>query len=384
MGKNRRTQDPYKWPHYSEKAKKRVMELLDEGKTSVDEEVDKFAEEFRKYIGARYCIPEMNGTSALYSSYFAIGIKPGDEVICPSYTYWATAMPATALGAKIVFAEIDPNTFNIDPEDIKRKISEKTKAIVPVHIWGLPCEMDPIIELAEKYDIYVIEDASHAHGAKYKGRAVGNIGHISCFSFQATKLLPAGEGGMMLTNNEEFYEKAIALGHYERAKSLKSEYHKYGTTSLGFKFRMSPLHAALGRALLEEYDKYNSIISENIIKMRRAIGQFKGFINYEPPSYIKRVYYENVMDYREDISGISRNLLLNKLKLAMFQISPSRYPLIHQQPYFTERGYDPNGLPVTESVVNRLFRFPTIRTQGDGEVERWIEKFTAYYGKILN
>ncbi|MBD3353709.1 MAG: aminotransferase class I/II-fold pyridoxal phosphate-dependent enzyme [Candidatus Lokiarchaeota archaeon] len=375
---------PYEWPVVPKKAKKAVMKLLDKGKISVDKIVDKFAEDFRKYIGTKYCIPEINGTSALYSAFFAIGLEPGDEVICPSYTYWATAMPAAAQGAKIVFAEVETDTFNIDPEDISKKITDKTKAIVPVHLWGLPCEMDTIMEIAEEHNIYVIEDASHSHGASYKGKMTGNLGHISCFSFQGTKLLPAGEAGMMLTDNEEFFERGTALGHYTRAKKLDGEYKKYGTTSLGFKFRMSPLHAAIGRELLKNYDNYNKVITENTEKMREAIGELPGFIDYRPPSYIARVYYENVMDYQENESRIPRDNLLNKLKMGLLHINPTRYPLIHQQPYFQERGYDKHSLPVTEKLVARLFRFPTIRTKGDGEVDKWIKKFTKYYSKILN
>ncbi|MHA1341996.1 MAG: DegT/DnrJ/EryC1/StrS family aminotransferase, partial [Promethearchaeota archaeon] len=303
--------------------------------------------------------------------------------ICPSYTYWATAMPATVLGAKIVFAEIDEKTFNIDPEDVRKKITEKTKAIVPVHIWGLPCEMDSLMEIAEQHDIYIIEDASHAHGTSYKGKMIGNIGHISCFSFQGSKLLPAGEGGAMLTNNEEFYDRAIALGHYQRAKNLKSEYKKYGNTSLGFKFRMSPLHAAIGRVLLNEFPSYNAVITRNTIKVREEISQLKGFIDYKPPDYIKRVFYENVMDYNENISKIPRDHLLKRIKLAMLKVNPSRYPLLHQQPFFQEQGYDMHALPKTENIVSRLFRFPIFRTRDDDAIEKWLAKFKKAFKELI-
>lgn len=373
---------PLEWPWVPEKAKKRVIKLLEKGSISTDNIVDKFADKFRKYVGSDYAIPEVNGTSALYSACFAIDLQPGDEVICPSYTYWATAMPATVFGAKIVFAEVDPDTFNIDPEDIRNKVTEKTKAIIPVHLWGLPCEMDDIMNIAAENDIYVIEDASHAHGASYKGRMIGNIGHISCFSFQGTKLLPAGEAGIMLTNNEEFYERGIALGHYTRAKKLDGAYKKYGTTSLGFKFRMSPLHAAIGYELLKIYDDYNDVITHNAEVIREAVGKFPGFINYKPPSYIKRVYYENLIDYRENESGIPREKLVSRFKLKNLHINSSRYPLIHQQPYFSERGYDRDSLPVTDALVGRLFRLPSFRTDDDEVLEKWIGKFTKAYQSV--
>ena len=380
MGKKR---DPLKWPYVPDKAKKKIMKLLDDGAISTDDEVDKFADDFKKYIGTKYSIPECNGTSALYSAFFALGVGPGDEVIVPTYTYWATAMPAAALGAKIVFAESNNDTFNIDPKDVKKKITDKTKVIVPVHLWGLPCEMDELKEIATENNVYIVEDASHAHGSSYKGKKIGSIGDISCFSFQGSKLLPAGEAGMMLTDNEEFHSKATTLGHYERVSKLNNDYSKYARTGFGFKFRMSPLHAAIGRALLSEYDKYNAITTRNVLKMREAIGELDGFIDYRPPDYIKRVYYENLMDYDESKSSIKRSDLLNRMKLMSMKVSATRYTLLHQQPYFTERGSDPNGLPVTDNLMDRLFTFPVYKTDDMEAVDKWISKFTKFYKKHL-
>ncbi|MHA1819615.1 MAG: DegT/DnrJ/EryC1/StrS family aminotransferase [Promethearchaeota archaeon] len=381
---HKKKKDILKWPVVPERAKKRVMDLLDKGEISISSEVDKFNDAFKKYIGVKYSIPECNGTAALYSAFFAIGVGPGDEVITPSYTYWATAMPASVLGAKIIFAESNPKTFNIDPEDVKKKITPKTKAIVPVHLWGLPCEMDELREVADEHNIYIIEDASHAHGAEYKGKKIGTLGDIACFSLQGSKLLPAGEGGFMVTNNKEFYEKGVTLGHYERIKKLSDRYNKYERTGFGFKFRMSPLHAAIGRSLLETYDKYNEEITRAALKVRRAIGELKGFINYEPPSYIKRVYYENLMDYDEKISGVPREKLLSKVKLALLNVSATRYPLLHQQTYFVERGSDPHGLPVTEALVSRLFRFPSYKGYDEEVIDEFIEKFKRFYTKAAS
>jgi perosamine synthetase len=373
-------QDPFVWPIIPEEAKEKVMELLNKGEISVSDEVDKFADDFKKYIGVNYCIPENNGTAALHSAFFSIGVQPGDEVISPSYTYWATAMPAAALGARLVFAESDPNTLNISAEDIAKKITPKTKAIVIVHLWGLPCDMDAIMKVAKDKNVPVIEDASHAHGSEFRGKKIGTFGDISCFSFQGTKLIPAGEAGMMLTNNKDLFEKGICLGHYERAKKLDSDMKRYGNTGFGFKYRMSPLHAAIGRVLLKDFGRTLEITTANAEKMRRMLGSLKGFINYEAPQYVKRVHFENVIKYDEKIAGIPKAKMLSKLSGLGF--AESRYPLLHQQPYYVEKGSDPNCLPITQDFVTKLVKFPMFRIKDDAQLESYLAKVQESYSKI--
>ncbi len=364
-----------RWPVMGREEEEAVIELIRNGYISVSEEPKKLEMEFGGYLGAKYALAEVNGTAANYAALFAIGVGEGDEVICPSYTYWATAMPAATLGAKVIFCEINPDTLNLDPEDFKRKITPRTRAVIPVHLWGLPAEMDDIISIAREHDIKVIEDACHAHGAEYRGRKAGTIGDIGFFSFQASKNLPGGEGGMFVTDNEEFYFKAITLGHYRRAAELPESYSRYQHTSFGFKHRMSPLHAAITRVQLRRLDERNAKRNRNVEKLLSALANIPGFYVYKTPDYIKRVYYENNVVYREEETGVSKERLIEMLKAEGAIVRGDRYPLLHQQPYFVERGSNPDDLPVTIDINNRVLALPTFPNDDGSLVEQYIYAF---------
>jgi len=368
-------EEALRWPRLTEEDEQAVITLMRKNEISVSEEPVKLENEFGQYLGAEYALAEVNGTAALYAALFALGIKEGDEVICPSYTYWATAMPAATLGAKVVFCEVDPNSLNMDPEDLRKKITTRTKAVIPVHLWGLPCEMDEIIEIAKENSIAVVEDACHAHGAEYKGKKTGTIGDIGIFSFQASKNLPGGEGGMLITANKEYYYKAITLGHYRRAADLPEEYSKYQHTCLGFKHRMSPLHAAIARVQLRTLNEKNRIRNGNIEKLLHAVDKLPGFHVYWPHEYIKRVYYENNVIYRGEETGVPIDRLIEMLKAEGAVVRQDRYPLLHEQPYFTEKGSNPEDLPVTREVREHIIALPTFPGDDVKLVDQYIEAF---------
>jgi len=364
-----------RWPRLTEEDEQAVLELMRKNEISVSEEPKKLEKEFAQFLGARYALAEVNGTTALYAALFVLGIKQGDEVICPSYTYWATAMPAVTLGAKIVFCEVDPKNLNMDPEDFRKKITPRTKAVIPVHLWGLPCEMDEIIAIARENNIAVIEDACHAHGAEYKGRKMGTLGDFGFYSFQASKNLPGGEGGMLITDNEDYYYQAVTLGHYRRAADLPENYSKYQHTCLGFKHRMSPLHAAITRVQLKTLETKNKIRNANIEKLLKALEELPGFEIYWPPSYIKRVYYENDIIYRGEQTKVPIDRLIEMLKAEGAVVRRDRYHLLHQQPYFVERGSNPEDLPVTREISEHVIALPTFPGDDGRLVEQYIEAF---------
>jgi len=364
-----------RWPRLTEEDEQAVLELMRKNEISVSEEPKKLEKEFAQFLGARYALAEVNGTTALYAALFVLGIKQGDEVICPSYTYWATAMPAVTLGAKIVFCEVDPKNLNMDPEDFRKKITPRTKAVIPVHLWGLPCEMDEIIAIARENNIAVIEDACHAHGAEYKGKKMGTLGDFGFYSFQASKNLPGGEGGMLITDNEDYYYQAVTLGHYRRAADLPENYSKYQHTCLGFKHRMSPLHAAITRVQLKTLETKNKIRNANIEKLLKALEELPGFEIYWPPSYIKRVYYENDIIYRGEQTKVPIDRLIEMLKAEGAVVRRDRYHLLHQQPYFVERGSNPEDLPVTREISEHVMALPTFPGDDGRLVEQYIEAF---------
>ncbi|HEY3128328.1 MAG TPA: DegT/DnrJ/EryC1/StrS family aminotransferase [Acidobacteriota bacterium] len=251
-----------RWQQVTEEEAKAVYEMtlrneLSGGTPAVRE----FEAMWRDWTGLRYAITTMNGTSALYCAYFGLGVGPGDEVICPTYTWICTIAPAVFLGARPVFVESDPDTLQIDPEDVRRKITEKTRAVVAVHLWGNVCDMDRLMEISRKTRIPVIEDCSHAHGAKYRGKAVGTIGDVGVWSLQGSKPVSAGEGGVLATNNSEIFERACLAGQVNRMGGLDLISEKFADLQplgLGMKFRAHPLGIAIAKIQLRKLAALNA------------------------------------------------------------------------------------------------------------------------------
>ena len=229
----------------------------------------------------------------------------------------APNMPILSCQAVPVFCDIDPFTGCADPEDIERRISSRTKALIIVHYKGVPANMDAVLKLTKRHGISLVEDCSHAHGATYKGEKVGTFGDIGCFSMQSTKLLPCGEGGIIITNQLEYYERAICLGHYERIPNLQTEaYRKYKTTSFGFKYRMSSLSAAIARVQLRHLDRRNKDRDQNVKYLLKSIAQCDGIHPIELPDYIFRGYYgpPYVRYQANDLGGLAKEKLIQALQ----------------------------------------------------------------------
>lgn len=255
----------FHWPIVTSEDEQAVLEVLRNGSMSGTDITKKFEAEFASWIGADHALGYCNGTASLLASMWACGVGAGDEIICPSMTYWASAVQALSLGAAVNFADIDPNTLCIDPNDVEHRIGHRTKAIVVVHYAGHPCEMDEIMAIAKKHSVKVIEDISHAQGSLYKGRMVGTIGDIAGMSMMTGKSFAVGEAGMMVTNDRNLYERCISFGHYARTgvvsnynpvdKQVHDESlsHFAGIPLGGAKHRMNQTCAAMGRVQLKNY-----------------------------------------------------------------------------------------------------------------------------------
>lgn len=231
--------------------KKYVNDCIDSNWiSSAGKFIDKFETTFAEALGAKYGISCSNGTVALHLALVVLGISAGDEVIIPTFTMIATANAVKYTGATPILVDADIESWNIDVYAIEKKITSRTKAIIPVHIYGNPCNMDKISDLAKKYNLYVVEDAAEAHGALYKNKKIGSISDITCFSFYANKIISTGEGGMLLTNNKEIYEKGIIL----RDHAFSAERH-FWHQYIGFNYRMTNLQAAIGLAQVECFDE---------------------------------------------------------------------------------------------------------------------------------
>jgi len=203
--------DTFTWPIVNKEIEEAVLEVLRAGNMSGTDVTKRFEEGFARWHGMKYALGHNTGTAALHGAMFGLGIGRGDEIICPSITYWASCLQVLSLGGTVVFADINPETLCIDPNDIEHRISKRTKAIVAVHYVGMPADMDPIMNIARRHNIKVIEDVSHAHGALYKGKMVGTFGDVSGFSLMSGKSFACGEAGILLTNDRQIYERAPAL-----------------------------------------------------------------------------------------------------------------------------------------------------------------------------
>jgi len=269
--------DLFHWPIVTEEDESAVVSVLRVGNMSDWGITQDFERDWARYQGTKFALAHCNGTTALHAAMFAVGLGRGDEMIVPSITYWASALQVMSLGATPVFADIDPVTLCIDPADMERRITPRTRAIMVVHYCGHPCDMDRIMAIANRLGINVIEDVSHAHGAMYRGRMCGAIGHVSGMSMMARKSFAIGEAGMLCTDDREIYERAIAFAHYERAKTdittpalrdlVAADGFATGLPLGGVKGRINQTCSAMGIVQLKHYPK-------RIVEIQKAMNRF--------------------------------------------------------------------------------------------------------------
>ena len=324
----------------------------------------------------------------------AIGIEPGDEVIVQSATWWASVMPILHQGGVPVFAECELECGGLDPADVERRITPRTKAIVVVHLFGMPSKMDELCALAKKHDLRIIEDASHAHGATYRGRRIGTFGDVTVFSMQANKLVPSAEGGMLLTDDHDLYMRALRYGHYERLIPMTDEPNRrFAATGFGMKFRMSPLSAAVARVQLRHLDERNAVRNANCIALSQRLEPL-GVQTFQAPDDLERVYFEFLVRW-PNMNGLDVATLAKALQAEGVQVAAPRYPLLHQQPMFTEGKwievarlgawyaqhgetpptYDPRALPVTHQSNATLLKLPNFPHAADELIEQYAVAF---------
>ncbi len=329
--------------------------------------IREFEEKWAAYCGMKYGIALSNGTTALQVAIGCLDLKPGDGVIIPAFTIISCALAVIYNGGKPVLVDSEPRTWNMDTTKIEDKITERTKAIMPVHIYGHPCDMAPIWELAKKYNLIVIEDAAEAHGAEYKGKKCGGLGDISCFSFYANKIITTGEGGMVLTNNEGYAEKARSL----RNLCFKKE-RRFYHSELGHNFRLTNMQAAIGLAQLERIDE--------LIEKKRWIGHayterlkdIKGLTLPVEEPWAKNVYwmYGIVLD---ESTGFNAAEFANKLKEKGIDTRPF-FLGMHEQPGFHKMGLFKNEhYPVAERIARQGLYLPSGLTLTENQIDEVVK-----------
>lgn len=332
--------------------------------SSMGKYIGEFEHKFAQYCGSRYGVSTTSGTTALHLALAALNIGKGDEVIVPAFTMIAPVFAILYTGAKPVLVDCEPETWNMDVTQIEGKITPKTRAILPVHIYGHPCDMDPILDIAKKYHLYVVEDAAEAHGAEYKGRKVGGIGDVGCFSFYANKIITTGEGGMVVTNREEVAERARRLKDqaYSREK-------RFLHTDLGFNYRMTNIQAAIGLAQLERADELVERRRKNARLYTQLLTGVEGIRLPIQKEWAKNVYWM-YCTLIEDGFATSRDELQVRLKDDGIDTRAFFIPM-HQQPAFENLGlFNGESYPVSEDISRRGMYLPSGSGLKEEEIER--------------
>lgn len=361
MANNLKRQYDLHAPEYEAKA----LEVLRSGWYILGNEVKSFEKEWAEYCDSKYCVGVGNGLDALFLSLKAFGVKEGDEVIVPSNTYIATALAVTYVGATPVFVEPDIRTFNIDPSKIAEKITKKTKAIMPVHLYGQPCDLDPIMEIAKKYNLFVVEDCAQAHGATYKGNVIGSFGDAAGFSFYPGKNLGAlGDAGAMVTNNKELADKVRALGNYG------SDY-KYHHIYKGNNSRLDELQAAFLVTKLPHLNRMN--------EERRRIAKMyiEGINNSE-------VILPHVPEYANPVWHIFAIRCKRRDELEKFLNDTGigtnkHYPIpMHLQECYKDLGFKEGDFPIAEEISATELSIPMYYGMTDEEVQYVIDAINEF------
>ena len=348
-------------PVTDEEEEKAVAEVLQSGRYADGPKAKEFEKNFSEYIKTQHAVATSSGTAALHMALIACGVKPGDEVIVPALTFFATVESVLHQGAIPVFADLDPKTYCIDPKDMEKKITNKTKAIIPVHFFGEPAEIEEIVEISHRHNLHVVEDCAQAHGAEFRGKKVGSFGDANCWSFYATKNMTTGEGGMVTTDNKEFAEKIFALRNHGMTN-------RNDHTILGYNYRLSEIHAAIGIVQLKKLEKFNKKRSEISNTLREELSALPWLEAQYIPDYIKHAFFWCAFKIDEKKIGMSGKELREELMKKGLEVRQRYTEPLYKQPVLLENNF--NGLvrekidyskiylPNVESIAGKLIGLP--------------------------
>jgi perosamine synthetase len=371
-----------KWPRYGAEEKQVVMNLLETNKWY--EEIPALEKEMKEYLNVPHVKAHMNGTSALMSMFFALDLPPGSEILAPSYTAWATTAPMHIFGYVPAFVDINPRTMTFDLEYAKKCVNSRTKAVLPMHSFGNPCDMDEICDFAKQHGLIVVEDAAQSQGASVKGKPVGTWGSIGIFSFQASKILPTIEGGMGLYQTREYYERATTFGNYDLPETFPpdSAYRVYQGTGMGPKLRIHPLAAAIARCQLPKIEEHTALVDAQLRRLNERISELPGIsYPYTRPD-AKRVYWAvNRIFIDEGKAGASRAVLLKALQAEGVHAGPGQYDEQHRYRLYSEPKWwhhpavIPQDLKGTTEVNQKAVSLPIFHEETPELIEQYAQAF---------
>jgi perosamine synthetase len=351
-------------PTITEEDKKAVLEVLDSGMLAQGKEVAEFEKRFAEYCGCRNAVAVNSGTAALHTALYAIGIREGDEVITSPFTFVASANAILMQNAKVVFADIRKDTFNIDPKEIEKKITEHTKAIVAVDLFGQMADYDAISKIAKKHGLLIVEDAAQAVGAEISGSRAGNVADIAGFSLYATKNLMCGEGGVVTTNNDEYAELCRRFRHHGQSEKTRYQYY-----DIGYNYRMTNIAAAIGLVQLGKIDEYNEKRKKNAEALTKGLSDTPGIVVPAVKQGAMHVFHQ----YTILVDPERRDDIMNRIKekgcgCAVFYPKP-----LHLHPHFGKLGYSEGDFPAAEETAKRCISLPVHPMLSDEDISKIIE-----------
>ena len=350
-----------------------VVDVLRSDYLTTGPKIAEFEKMVADYVGAKYAVAISNGTSALHAACFAAGIQPGDEVITTPLTFAASSNCVLYCGGTPVFADVDPKTYNIDPEDIRRKITDKTKAIIAVHLAGQPCDMDEIHKIAKEHDLIVIEDGAHALGSVYKGKKVGTLSDMTTFSFHPVKPITTGEGGMIVTDNEEFYQKMMLFRSHgitrdENLMTRNDEPWFYQQLDLGYNYRITDIQCALGCSQMKKLDRFLALRKEIVARYNEAFADCENIVTpYQLPETESGWHL-----YIVQVKNCDRRKVFEALREHGIAVNVHYIP-VYLHPYYQEHGYKDVHCRNAEEVYSHIISLPLYPTLTEEQQQYVIE-----------
>ena len=335
-----------------------VVDVLKSDFLTTGPKIAEFEQTVADYVGAKYAVAISNGTSALHAACFAAGIEPGDEVITTPLTFAASANCVLYCGGTPVFADVDPKTYNIDPEDIQRKITDRTKAIIAVHLAGQPCDMDAIHSIAREHGLIVIEDGAHALGSVYKGKKVGSMSDMTTFSFHPVKPITTGEGGMIVTDNEDFYKKMILFRSHgiTRDDSMMTRNDGpwfYQQFNLGYNYRITDIQCALGCSQMKKLDRFLARRKEIVARYNEAFADCDNIITPYQLSDTESGWHLYIVQVKKcDRRQVFENMRENGIGVNVHYIP------VYMHPYYQELGYENVHCANAEEIYSHIISLP--------------------------
>ena len=335
-----------------------VVDVLKSDFLTTGPKIAEFEQTVADYVGAKYAVAISNGTSALHAACFAAGIGPGDEVITTPLTFAASANCVLYCGGTPVFADVDPKTYNIDPEDIRRKITDRTKAIIAVHLAGQPCDMDAIHSIAREHGLIVIEDGAHALGSVYKGKRVGSLSDMTTFSFHPVKPITTGEGGMIVTDNEYFYKKMVLFRSHgiTRDDSMMTRNDGpwfYQQFDLGYNYRITDIQCALGCSQMKKLDRFLARRKEIVARYNEAFADCDNIITPYQLSDTESGWHLYIVQ----VKNCDRRQVFENMREKGIGVNVHYIP-VYMHPYYQEHGYENVHCANAEEIYSHIISLP--------------------------